>query len=263
MKKLILLIIIFAFFTIFTKEAFAMTAASGDLQVTYDSPLFPPSIIWYPGLSVTKSFTVKNLGSSSQEVFLQGINLSQTGNSASIYDLKVMEGADAKYGVKNEKTLENFWSEGKVSLSTLRGGFSKTFEITTTMADSANNSFQGASLKFDLKVGFTNTNQAVIPTSSSSVVLVGTGGTEATSGAVLGSEDSNQNKGNNPGENSASGSASPSSQPETLGVSTSSTTPEGNTDSGKSNGSPSWLWLVLAAGGGLGIIILKKRLSNN
>ena len=91
----------------FPPKIFAKTETSGDLQVTYDDPLFPASIIWYPGLSVTKSFTVKNLSVSTHTVSIEATNTSQTGDISQVFLFKVTEGTTARYGGADDKTLKN------------------------------------------------------------------------------------------------------------------------------------------------------------
>lgn len=165
MRKLILLIfLVIVFLFGISSNVFAKTETSGDLQVTYDDPLFPSSIIWHPGLSATKSFTVKNLGSSTHTVSIQAINTSQIGNIANVFLFKINEGAVTRYGGADDKTLKNFWDAGQISLSDLNGGSSSTYDITITMLSSAGNEYQGKQAQFDLIIGFVGTPAQVVIT---------------------------------------------------------------------------------------------------
>lgn len=167
MKKIPLILFVLSVLFILSSppsKAYAKTETSGDLQVTYDDPLFPSSIIWYPGLSVTKSFTVKNLGSSTHTVSIQATNTSQTGNIADVFLFKITEGAVARYGGADDKTLKNFWDAGQISLSDLNGGGSTTYDIAITMLASAGNEYQGKQAQFDLTIGFVGTAAQVVIT---------------------------------------------------------------------------------------------------
>jgi hypothetical protein len=149
---------------LFPPKIFAKTETSGDLQVTYDDPLFPASIIWYPGLSVTKSFTVKNLSVSTHTVSIEATNTSQTGDISQVFLFKVTEGTTARYGGADDKTLKNFWDDGQISLSDLNGGNSTTYDITISMFSSAGNEYQGKQAVFDLIIGFVGTAAQVVIT---------------------------------------------------------------------------------------------------
>lgn len=161
LSLILVLSILFVVFS-FPPKTFAKTETSGDLQITYEEPLFPSSIIWYPSLSVTKSFTVKNLSSSTYTVFIEATNTSQSGNIAEVFFFKVTEGKEIRYGTSNSKTLKNFWNEGQISLSELNGGKTTTYNLTITMNSSAGNEYQGKQAKFDLIIGFLETSSQVI-----------------------------------------------------------------------------------------------------
>lgn len=125
-----------------------------DIQVISDNPLFPASIFWYPGLSVTKSFAVKNLSSSGQTVYLEAFNTSQTGDVDKIFLVNFGAG---------EKTLRDFWNDGLVNLSDLAAGATGSYNMTIRMATSSGNIYQKQQAKFDLIIGFVETNfQATI-----------------------------------------------------------------------------------------------------
>ncbi len=163
MKKIVLSIIFFLFLFgfILKNQTFAVTDTSGDLQVTYDDPLFPSSIVWYPGLSVTKTITVKNTGSSTHTTSIKADNTSQTGNIDQLYLFKITEGSTSWYGGSNDKTLKNFWDAGELHLSDISSGNSTTYDITITMPSSAGNEYQDKTAKFDLIIGFVGTNETV------------------------------------------------------------------------------------------------------
>ena len=156
----VILLFYFLFF-IFSPNVFAVTETDGDLQVTYDDPLFPSSIIWYPGLSVTKPITVKNVGGSTHTTYINTGNSSQTGGIADIYLFKITEGPTAWYGGTNDKTMKNFWDAGNLTLSNIPTGNSTTYDITITMPFSAGNDYQNQTAKFDFTIGFVGTTETV------------------------------------------------------------------------------------------------------
>lgn len=139
----------------------AVTKTSGDLEVTFDEPMFSSSIVWYPGLSVAKSMTVKNNGGGVQTVSIGAVNKTQTGDLAGVLFFKVLEGGVNRYGGADDKTLQNFWDDGQVSLSSLGGGATTTYDLTVRMVASSGNEYQGKEAKFDLRVGFVGTTTSV------------------------------------------------------------------------------------------------------
>lgn len=162
MKKIILVFLFIILYSLFfIHPAYAVTKTDGDLQVTYDEPLFPSTIIWYPGLSVQKSFTVKNIGGSTHKTSLKADNTSQTGSLADNLYLKISEGATDYYGGADDKTMKNFWDNGETGLSDISGGNNATYSITITMPGNLGNEFQGKTAKFDLVVGFVGTPSTV------------------------------------------------------------------------------------------------------
>ena len=165
MKKFLSVVFILSFFFFISlpPKTFAKIETSGDLQVSYEEPLFPAYLVWYPGFSITKSFSVKNLGSSTYTVYIKATNTSQTGNIADVFLFKVREGNNVLSGQNDKKTLKNFWDEGQIFLSEIKGGEVATYEATITMLTSAGNEYQGKQAMFDLIIGFKETaNQVVI-----------------------------------------------------------------------------------------------------
>lgn len=160
-KILITLMLAFLPFIFFVKESRAVTKTSGDLEVTFDEPLFSPTTIWQPGLSVTKEMIVKNNGSSTHTVSIEAINETQTGNLADVLFIKVLEGGIDRYGGADDKSLADFWNDGEVSLSDVGAGGTATYDITVEMDASAGNDYQAKEAMFDLRVGFVGTTSQV------------------------------------------------------------------------------------------------------
>lgn len=145
------------------KIILALTETDGDLQVTYDSPLFPPSVLWYPGLKQTKSLTVRNLGSSTHTVYLQAQNTSTTSGSdyPAVLLFTVSEGGLVRYG-SGSTSLQDFWNSGTVHLSDLAGKATTNYDLQVALPSSVGNSYQGKTAGFDLLMGFVGTNNQVI-----------------------------------------------------------------------------------------------------
>lgn len=163
MKKNIILVFLFFILSslFFIHQVYAITETSGDLEVTYDKPLFPPTIVWYPGLTVAKSFSVKNVGGSTHTTSLRASNTSQTGNFASNLFFRVDEGAVNRYGGLNDKTLKKFWDNGETNLSDIGSRNTISYTITVSMPSTLGNEFQGKGARFDLDVGFVGTESKV------------------------------------------------------------------------------------------------------
>lgn len=162
MKKIILICLTFLFFNLLSVgSALAVTKISGDLEVVFDEPIFPDTLIWYPGFSLTKSLTVKNNGGDNQTVFIEALNEQQTGNLSEVLYFKALEGGVNRYGGSGDKTLSQFWNDGSVSLSDLGGGNSSAYDLTVLMDFLAGNSYQDKEARFDLRVGFLGTTSEV------------------------------------------------------------------------------------------------------
>lgn len=159
MKKIFLTVLFFLF--VLVMPTYAVTETDGDLQVTYDETLFPSTIIWYPGLTVQKSFTVKNIGGVKHTASVKATNTSQIGDIASLYFFKITEGATTRYGGANDKTMKNFWDNSEVNLSDINSNNSTNYDISVTMPATSGNDFQGKNAKFDLVIGFVGTPSQV------------------------------------------------------------------------------------------------------
>jgi len=149
MKKTLFIIFLFSIFYFL----FSTPILAANLEVNFESvPLFPSTIIWYPGLSETRSITVKNNSGETERVAIEAINEGETGNLASVLEFKVLERGIERYN--SSKTLKDFWSEGIVQLSDLEGRKDTTYDLVITFKSTAGNEYQGKEAKFDLKIGF-------------------------------------------------------------------------------------------------------------
>lgn len=142
--------------------AVAVVETSGDLQVTYDSPLFEPTILWYPSLEKIRNFKVKNLGSETQTVYTQSTNELQTGNLASVFFTRFIQGGSNLYGGSDSKTMNQFFNDGQINLSDLSGGQEKQYDMAMKFWQGAGNQYQNKQVKFDLIVGFKGEDEQVV-----------------------------------------------------------------------------------------------------
>lgn len=125
-------------------------ALAADLEVTAASPLFPGSTVWYPGLSVTKQFTVKNNGSATHTVIADSTNEHSTGDLDNMMTVKLGS---------FDGTMHNFWNSGEINLGDLTAGASQTYDMTVGFNAGAGNDFQNKSATFDLTIGFLGTGE--------------------------------------------------------------------------------------------------------
>jgi hypothetical protein len=141
----------------------AVTKSSGDLEVTFDEPLFPPGEVWSPGLAVSKPITIKNNGDGERMAALQAVNTSETGGAADAYLVRIEREGVSLYGGAEDKTMRRFWDDGEVNLSLLPAREAATYDLIVTMLSAANDSFQGQSAGFDLAVGFIGEETVTVP----------------------------------------------------------------------------------------------------
>lgn len=164
MKKTFLLILIFfslVWLSLEPKKVYALTETFGDLEVTYDSPLFGQSVVWYPGLSLTTNFTVKNVGTETHKVYISADNTSGTGDLSTVLYFKVGQAGTIYYGQSESKTLGDFWNDGNVNLSEISKNQLATYDLTINFWQGAGNEFQNKQAQFDLVIGFEGTTDKI------------------------------------------------------------------------------------------------------
>ncbi len=165
---LVLAVILTALFVFSSPvNAAVQTLTSGDLQVTAEIPLFPGSKVWYPGLSLAKQFTVKNLGRVTHTVVIESANENQTGNLAETMTVNLGNFSG---------TMKNFWDSGEVNLGDLPAGDSRTFDMSIGFAPGAGNDYQNRTAGFDLVVGFLGTSEQVTVSETNGGETSGSGG---------------------------------------------------------------------------------------
>ncbi len=160
-------------FFVFVSPVSAVVKTSGFLEVTMDEPIFPSSIIWYPGLEETRSFIVRNKSGESKTVLIEATNESETNEMSKEYLFKVSENGTVLYGSSWGKTLKNFWDVGELNLGSVGSWEKKTYDIGVLLPTSVGNNFQNKSANFDLKIGFEGTtDQVTVSTTTSTSTSV-------------------------------------------------------------------------------------------
>lgn len=159
MKQLFLLILCALLLPL---SVYATTDTVGDLQVTADHPLFPGSIVWYPGLTVSKTISITNIGTTSHMAYIDTSNSSQTGDIADILLFSVFNNSLELFGGAGTKSMHDFWSNGRLTVNTLVPGSSTDVQFTVTMPDGTDNIYQQTTAAFDLRTGFAGTGDQVV-----------------------------------------------------------------------------------------------------
>lgn len=139
----------------FPSPSFASIKKSGDIEIVTEEPLFPSSIVWYPGLKIEKSIQVKNRGSGPKKIEIEAMSELVSKNLADVLQFEVKEGAKTLYGGTPSKTLKNFFDAQTLELSEIWvNDDGKSYAMIVSMPDSAGNEYQGGKASFDLRVGF-------------------------------------------------------------------------------------------------------------
>lgn len=147
----------------FPPPVLAVIKKSGDIEIITDEPLYPSSITWYPGFSQQKSFQVKNRGNSTKTVQIESISEQQLKSLAGILTFEVREGGKTLYGTSPNKTMQNFFDDGTISLSDVPvDDNGKIYDMIVAMPSSSGNEFQGGKATFDLRVGFPGDSESSV-----------------------------------------------------------------------------------------------------
>lgn len=151
------------FILLFTPlPVFGVTKTVGEMEIIYDAPLFDTSVIWKPGLTETRSFIVKNLATGPRTVGVKAVNAQWSFPVVpSIYVIRFNHAGQLLYGTGNTKTLQEFYGDGEIGLSTLGSGETAQYDIEVTMDRTARNQFQNSRTSFDLNIGLIGTNSEV------------------------------------------------------------------------------------------------------
>lgn len=171
--KIHFLILLFLLTLFFPSSADALIKKSGDIELITEEPLFPSTVVWYPGLRIEKSFQAKNRGHGPKKVEIEAMSELVTKNLAGILQFEVKEGTKTLFGGSTPKTLKNFFDSGTLELSEVWvNDDGKIYALIVTMPDIAGNEYQGGKVSFDLRVGFPgDANSSIIISSNTTTSM--------------------------------------------------------------------------------------------
>lgn len=164
-------------------QAEAVIKRAGNIEVITDEPLFADSIVWYPGLTVEKSFQVKNRGRGAKTAQIETENESENRQLARILTVQIKEGTRGIFGIGDTKSLNNFFESSAISLGEVFPDDSgKVFSVAISMPSSAGNEYQDGRAKFDLRIGFLGESLSTVTVAGGSSGVLGKSGEEGRSG---------------------------------------------------------------------------------
>lgn len=138
------------------------TSAQSLIDVSFNpNPLFSASN-FMPGDDKTAGITVGNNTESSQNAYVEAVNVSNDDNLANQMQLQILEGATEIYS----DSFGTFLNAGPVSLSTIGASGSKTYNLKISFLENTGNTYQGKTLGFDICVGFRGGNQTCTNTTT-------------------------------------------------------------------------------------------------
>jgi hypothetical protein len=143
--------------TILLHPSVVLANVTVDFEAT---PLFSDANV-LPGDSVTRSVTVTNTGTETEQVLVGTTNVF-TGDLADIITLTIATTNDTYF----TDTFNAFFAAGEVSLGALAAGVSKTYDFTADFGNTTDNDLMSSSFGFDLVVGFEGGLQVVNRSSS-------------------------------------------------------------------------------------------------
>ena len=128
---------------------------AANLEVAFEKkPLFSESD-FLPGDAVVRTVTVINHSTTTQNIITEAINVEDAGGLGAELDLTIKKGTVELFN----DTLSEFLRHGAVALSPLAEEASTTYTFFVAFNEDAGNGLQGASLGFDLCVGFEGGNR--------------------------------------------------------------------------------------------------------
>lgn len=128
---------------------FTVTCSTNFCKPNPLSSFYSSSVVWYPGLSVTRTLRINN--NSGQPVKIIAQNTSTTGDINQVIQFDILRTSDSVSIWSG--SLYSFYTSGVQTLlssGTTAGDFAFTAQMYTT----ASNAYQGKQTKFDLEFGF-------------------------------------------------------------------------------------------------------------
>lgn len=123
-------------------------AQSGGVEIIFESkPLFSDLNI-LPGDESTKWVSVKNNEAEDLNVKVEVDSYWDDDSLAKQMRIVINSGVDIYY----DETLEQFFSDGEASLSSVLAGSKKVYDSTISFLDATGNDYQGKSLEFNISI---------------------------------------------------------------------------------------------------------------
>lgn len=158
--KLKILLQIIIFFIAFGLLRTSVFAADANISCNFNgcvpntvAALFPGSIAWIPGLSVSKTIEVQNITGFKQSVGLYTQNITVTGGLDTVLDMTIRQ-TNGNITIFSG-SLNTFFATPSFTLDTLDSSKTETYIFTITMPSSAGNQYQQKSAVFDMKIVLT------------------------------------------------------------------------------------------------------------
>jgi len=156
--KTILIISVTIFSVGLLSANFVQAQVVDELVVNFEqTPLFDEAN-FLPGQSVERWVKVINNSGQPQRIVVEAINVSDINSLGGVLNLEIKEGLEVHYS----KTLADFFDDGEVYLSDLSTGDNTQYDFSIGFIPEAE-SPQGASLGFDILIGYQGTGGGVLP----------------------------------------------------------------------------------------------------
>jgi len=180
--------LIFSFILVFGLGLVAVSSASAvtvdNLLVEFENqPLFSEAN-FIPGDGVTRFIKVSNNSPDAQNIIIEAINVTNSGDLGDDLELTIKEGATELY----QDTLANFFSDGEVSLSSLASGSNTQYDLNVRFPDGADNTSMEDSLAFDILIGFEGEGGSISEGCTENCSSGGGGGGSVILGLVISNE---------------------------------------------------------------------------
>lgn len=158
--KLKVLLQVFIFFIAFGLLRTSVFAADANISCNFNgcvpntvTSLFPGSIAWIPGLSVSKTIEVQNITGFKQSVGLYTESITVSGGLDTVLDMTIRQ-TNGNITIFSG-LLSTFFATPSFTLDTLDTSKTETYIFTITMPSSAGNQYQSQSALFDMKIVLT------------------------------------------------------------------------------------------------------------
>lgn len=149
--------------------------AVSDMAVNFiPNPLFG-SVNFMPGETTKAQIQVANYSGATQSITIEAINIIDPDHFGDALNLEIREGETTLIN----KTLTDFFGQGKAYLSNLINGATTTYDLIVTFDAKSSNTYQNKTLKnFDIQIGVQGQTNPIIPSGSG-------GGSVITPGLII------------------------------------------------------------------------------